>query len=109
MFIYRVGASGFISRQSALIAWHNAFNVQAQLAHYLERCIIIRAKIDSVEKMVHSTLGLLSAVRGYHVYRRMWTPVVGESLTAAREFGNAHDRNAVALFFPKSVLIRTRL
>ena len=25
MFIYRVGASGFISRQSALIAWHNAF------------------------------------------------------------------------------------
>ena len=25
MFIYRVGASGFISRQSAIITWHNTF------------------------------------------------------------------------------------
>ena len=36
-----------------------------------------------------------STVRGYHVYKRTWTPVIGESLTAAREFGNIH---AVALF-----------
>ena len=26
VFICRVGACGFISRQSALIVWHNAFN-----------------------------------------------------------------------------------
>ena len=27
MFIYYVGACGFISRQSALIAWHNALSL----------------------------------------------------------------------------------
>ena len=26
VFIFRMGSCGFISRQSALIAWHNAFN-----------------------------------------------------------------------------------
>ena len=41
---------------------------------------------------------LLSTVRGYHVYRRSWTQVGGESWTAARELGNIHDMNAVALF-----------
>ena len=42
--------------------------------------------------MAYSTLGLLSTVHVYHAYKRMWTPVVGESLTAARESGNVHDR-----------------
>ena len=45
-----------------------------------------------------STIEYLSTVRGFHVYMRTWTPVVGESLTAVREPGNVHDRNAVALF-----------
>ena len=70
------------------------------MVHYLERHVVIRAKIYCVEKMAYSTLGLLSTVRGYHVYRRMWIPVVGENLTAARESGNVHDKNAVALSFP---------
>ena len=35
MFIYRVGASGFISRQSALIVWHNAFKFVALTASTL--------------------------------------------------------------------------
>ena len=30
VFICRMGACGFISSQSALIAWHNAFNVVVQ-------------------------------------------------------------------------------
>ena len=66
-------------------------NIQAQVAHYLERRVVISEKIDGVEKMACSTLGLLSTVRGYHAYRQMWTPVVSESLTAARESGNVHD------------------
>ena len=48
--------------------------------------------------MTYSTFKLLSTVRGYHIYRRMWTPVVGKSLMAVRESGNVHDRNAIALF-----------
>ena len=59
---------------------------------YLERQVVIRVKIDGVEKMAYSTLGILSTVRGYHVYRHMWTPFVCESLTVARESGNVHDR-----------------
>ena len=73
---------------------------KAQVAHYLQRRVVIRAKIDGVETMAHGTLGLLSTVRGYHVYRRMWTLVVGKSLTASREYGNVHDRHAVALSYP---------
>ena len=69
------------------------------MAHYLERHVVIRVKMDGVEKLAYSTLGLLSTVCGYHVYRQMWT-LVGENLTAARESGNVHDRNAVALSFP---------
>ena len=37
--------------------------VQAQVAHYLERRVVIRAKID---RMIYSTLGLLSTVSGHH-------------------------------------------
>ena len=36
------------------------------LSHYLERCIVIRAKTESVEKMVYSTIRLLSTVCGGH-------------------------------------------
>ena len=50
------------------------------MAHYLVRCIVIRANIEGVEKMTYSILKLLSTAHGYHVYRRTWTPVVAESL-----------------------------
>ena len=39
---------------------------------------------------------LESAVRGFHVYKLTWTPVIGEELTAEREPGNSEDRFAVA-------------
>ena len=32
-----------------------------------------------------------SDVRGFHVYRAAWTPVLGEELTAEREPGNSED------------------
>lgn len=38
-----------------------------------------------------------SAIRGFHVYRYNWTPVVGERLRSAREYGNPHDKHAVAV------------
>ena len=36
-------------------------------------------------------------VRGHHVFKRIWTPVVGKALTVAREAGNTEDRFAVAV------------
>ena len=36
-----------------------------------------------------------ACVRGYHVYRSIWTPFVGELLDCARDTGNRHDPYAV--------------
>ena len=38
---------------------------------------------------------LYSAVRGYHVYRDVWEPSVGEKLVARREFDNPSKNFAV--------------
>ena len=36
-----------------------------------------------------------SAVRGFHVYPRVWVPRVGQRLNGEREDGNTEDRFAV--------------
>ena len=38
-----------------------------------------------------------SLVRGQHVYKEEWTPIVGESLDCKREPLNVKDANAVAV------------
>lgn len=40
---------------------------------------------------------LNSCIRGYHIYKDMWIPVLGEALICELEFGNIHDPYAVAL------------
>ena len=40
---------------------------------------------------------LESVVRGHHVYKRIWTPVVGQELQVAVEENNTHDSRAVAV------------
>ena len=40
---------------------------------------------------------LQSVIRGHHVYKSIWTPVVGEHLDTAQEDGNGHDLYAVAV------------
>ena len=35
-------------------------------------------------------------LRGYHVYKRSWTPSQGEILSVNHETGNAYDRHAIA-------------
>lgn len=42
------------------------------------------------------TFNFLCGLRGYHEYRSVWNPVVGESLRARHENDNAHDRYAIA-------------
>ena len=38
-----------------------------------------------------------SCIRGYHVYQRIWYPVVGDIAITVREEGNVHDRHAIAI------------
>ena len=37
------------------------------------------------------------AVRGHHIYKSVWHPVLGEQLTLERENSNSHDRHAVSV------------
>ena len=38
-----------------------------------------------------------SCVRGHHIFKNVWAPYVGETLTCTPEFGNVHDMYAVAV------------
>ena len=38
-----------------------------------------------------------SCVRGHHVYKARWTPVLGEQLQCHREVGNERDRYTMAV------------
>ena len=38
-----------------------------------------------------------SIIRGFHVYKSLWTPEIGKELSTVRETANTHDRFAVAI------------
>ena len=38
-----------------------------------------------------------SVVRGHHIYKAIWTPVIGEELDVQTEDSNHHDQHAVAV------------
>ena len=46
---------------------------------------------------VLTTVELEYVVRGYHEYKRVWTPVLNELLSTEIESGNLHDKYAVVL------------
>ena len=50
-----------------------------------------------------SEFSLTAAVRGFHVYRRVWSPHLGQCLSAEREHGNAEDRFAIAVREHRSI------
>lgn len=43
------------------------------------------------------SLQLDSCIRGHHVYKTIWTPSLGESLSLKSESGNSHDRFAISV------------
>ena len=57
-----------------------------------------------------------SVVRGHHIYKTVWTPVIGEELPVEREEDNQHDQHAVAVVkngdivghIPRSIPYRLR-
>ena len=49
-------------------------------------------------------LRIEGVIRGHHVYKRIWTPRLGEQLTLAPESDNDHDRRAVAVLKGSTVV-----
>ena len=47
--------------------------------------------------MAEERFVLDSVVRGFHVYKDVWNPTLGETLTCKPEFGNVHDPYAVSV------------
>jgi len=46
----------------------------------------------------NADLSFAATVRGYHVYRRVWLPHLGQRLKAGSELGNAEDHFAIAVY-----------
>ena len=46
-----------------------------------------------------------SVVRGHHVYKRVWHPVLGEQLTLVRENNNSDDRQAASVMKDGSMIV----
>ena len=44
-----------------------------------------------------SEFSFTAAVRGFHIYRRVWLPHIRQRLSAEREHGNVEDRFAIAV------------
>ena len=45
----------------------------------------------------NDTFRLDSVVRGHHVYKNIWSSMLGEELQCIREMGNVHDLYAVGI------------
>ena len=54
-------------------------------------------KVSIAMESEREYLCLESCVRGHHIYKRTWTPLIGEKLRT-KEDANCHDRFAVAVF-----------
>ena len=42
---------------------------------------------------------LSSCVRGYHIYKAIWNPSIGDNFNCEREEGNSEDPYAVAVMY----------
>ena len=46
-----------------------------------------------------------SVVRGFHVYKAIWNPVVNEELSTAQEPDNPEDRYAISVIKDEAVVV----
>ena len=44
-------------------------------------------------------------MRGHHIFKRVWSPIIGEVLELLREEESEHDRFAVYLLKPRAVTV----
>ena len=45
-----------------------------------------------------AVLNVNTTVRGYHVYRTVWNPTIGEGFVVLHQRGNDHDRHAMGVY-----------
>ena len=45
-----------------------------------------------------AVLNVNTTVRGYHVYRTVWNPTIGEGFVVLHQPGNDHDRHAMGVY-----------
>ena len=56
-----------------------------------------RIFVASAPSQVHSeeipvfSFEAQSCIRGYHIYKAVWTPYIGETMPCSRELTNGHD------------------
>ena len=51
-----------------------------------------------------TTYGKSSVIRGHHVYKAIWTPIVGENLSLQLEEENEHDNHAVVVMSDNTIV-----
>ena len=56
------------------------------------------------ERGAISIFDLTSEIHGHHVYKEIWTAIVGEKRNCECEFGNLHDPYAVAIMKDSQVV-----
>ena len=56
------------------------------------KLILLHAHVASMAA-AQADVSKRSCVKGYHVYKDIWTPPIGEELVCHREQRNAHDFN----------------
>ena len=44
-----------------------------------------------------AALTLESVIRGHHIYKSRWTPLLGETLNTSLELDNEHDKYGVSI------------
>ena len=66
------------------------------MAHAESRIFVASApsQVHSEEIPVFS-FEAQSCIRGYHIYKAIWTPYIGETMPCSRELTNGHDPFAV--------------
>ena len=68
-----------------------------------------RRSDEAMASQVEEMFCLDSTVRGHHVYKTVWTPFLGEILTAIPESENNHDRHAVCVKKGREIVGRVPL
>ena len=67
-----------------------------------QTCVKERMAVRNQLKM--KELGVASIVRGYHIYKEIWTPFLMEHLECKWEEGNDKDRYAIAVLRQDTVV-----
>ena len=89
----RLGNSDRESRTTGVI---RAYDTGIPVARAESRIFVTSAlsQVHSKEMPVFS-FEVQYCIRGYHIYKAVWTPYIGETMPCSRELTNGHDPFAV--------------